>query len=468
MRVLCVAEKPSQARSVVQILSSGSFTTRNGRSRYNKNFDFQYRISGTFVQTTMTSVAGHVTEINFPINVRRWQSCNPLCLFSSPIVESVEERTKDVANNLEFEARTATHLYIWTDCDREGESIGYEVAEICRKVNPRIIVQRAHFSSVLPQEIHNAMQNPRSLDMRLVEAVRARAELDLRIGSALTRFQTLRLRSRFAAVEDKLISYGPCQFPTLGFVVDQFLRVESFVPETFWFIYLEHVKDDGKAVFTWRRQRQFDQEVCFALYAQCVQTPLARVVSARMRPQEKWRPLPLTTVELQKCCARYLRMSPDAIMSVAEGLYNQGFVSYPRTETDQFDRNMDLRGIVAKLTQYPLFAEYAHKLGNGGFQWPRHGRNNDKAHPPIHPVAAAPNLTGDAKRVYEFITRRFLACCSQNAKGNATEVEVQVASERFHTKGLAIVARNYLEVYPYDRWAESTVPVYNEGDTFEP
>ncbi|KAJ2671440.1 DNA topoisomerase 3-alpha [Coemansia sp. RSA 1085] len=460
--------RPSQARSVVQILSNGSFTTRNGRSRYNKNFDFQYRISGTFEQATMTSVAGHVTELDFPLNVRRWQSCNPLCLFTSPIVESIEERTRDIASNLELEARTATHLYIWTDCDREGEGIGYEVAEICRKVNPRIIVLRAHFSSVLPQEIHNAMQNPRGLDMRLVEAVRARAELDLRIGSALTRFQTLRLRSRFAAVEEKLISYGPCQFPTLGFVVDQFLRVESFVPETFWYIYLEHVKDDGKAVFTWRRQRLFDQEVCFAFYAQCVQTPLARVVSARMRPQEKWRPLPLTTVELQKCCARFLRMSPDNIMSVAEGLYNQGFVSYPRTETDQFDRNMDLRGIVAKLTQYPPFAEYAQKLGNGGFQWPRHGRNNDKAHPPIHPVAAAPNLTGDAKRVYEFITRRFLACCSQNAKGNATEVEVQVASERFNTKGLAIVARNYLEIYPYDRWAESTVPVYNEGDTFEP
>ncbi|KAJ2321239.1 DNA topoisomerase 3-alpha, partial [Coemansia sp. RSA 2702] len=161
-------------------------------------------------------------------------------------------------------------------------------------------------------------------------------------------------------------------------------------------------------------------------------------------------------------------MSPDAIMNVAESLYNQGFVSYPRTETDQFDRNMDLSGTVAKLTQYPPFAQYAQGLVDGGFKWPRQGRNNDKAHPPIHPVAAAPNLSGDAKRVYEFITRRFLACCSDNAKGHATEVEVEVARERFHTKGLMIIARNYLDIYPYDRWAESTVPVYAEGDTFEP
>ncbi|KAJ2118805.1 DNA topoisomerase, partial [Coemansia sp. RSA 788] len=121
MRVLCVAEKPSQARAVVQILSNGSFGTRNGPSPFNKNFDFQYRVSGDFVQATMTSVAGHVTELDFPQNARRWNACDPVYLFTSPVIETVEERTKKVARNLELEARTATHLYIWTDCDREGE-----------------------------------------------------------------------------------------------------------------------------------------------------------------------------------------------------------------------------------------------------------------------------------------------------------------------------------------------------------
>ncbi|PIA13720.1 DNA topoisomerase 3-alpha [Coemansia reversa NRRL 1564] len=468
MRILCVAEKPSQAKAVVQILGQGRAVLRNGCSVYNKNFDFQYRVSGTFVSATMTSVMGHVTKIDFPLAMRRWSSCNPATLFTAPIVQDVEEKAKDIAKNIEREARSATHLYIWTDCDREGEGIGYEIAEISKSVNARIIVKRAHFSSVLPQEIHNAMQNPRDLDMRLVNAVQARTELDLRIGSALTRFQTLRLQSRFAAVQDRVVSYGPCQFPTLGFVVDQFLRVESFVPESFWYIFLEHEKSDGKANFSWRRQRLFDQETCFALYFLCMQTPIAHVRSVRSRPKEKWRPLPLTTVELQKCCSRFLRLAPDAILSVAEGLYNQGFVSYPRTETDQFDRNMDLKDNVAKLTQYQPLSDYAQRLVDGEFRWPRQGRNNDKAHPPIHPVAPANNLTGDAKRVYEFITRRFLACCSDNAKGQATEVDVEVAGEQFHTKGLMIVARNYLDIYPYERWAESTVPVYTQGDTFEP
>ncbi|KAJ1988705.1 DNA topoisomerase 3-alpha [Coemansia sp. RSA 1358] len=469
MRILCVAEKPSQAKAIVQILSQGRHSTRDGPSVYNKNFDFEYRVSGNFVRATMTSVLGHIRDINFPQNVRKWTSCDPVQLFSAPIVKTIGEKVADIAKNLEQEARSATHLYIWTDCDREGEAIGGEVAEVCHMKNPRIIVKRAHFSSVLPQEIHNAMQNPRELDMRQIAAVEARTELDLRIGSALTRYQTLRLTSRFAAVKDKLISYGPCQFPTLGFVVDQFLRVESFVPEPFWYIFLDHAKEDGRAVFSWKRNKIFDQEVCFVLYHKCVNTPTVTITSVRSRPKEKWRPLPLTTVELQKCCARFLRMAPDKIMSTAESLYNKGFISYPRTETDQFDTNMDLRGTVTKLTQYQPFADYARRLANNGeFRWPRQGKNNDKAHPPIHPVAPANNLEGDEKRLYEFVTRRFLACCSENAKGQATEVDAMVAGELFSTKGLMIIARNYLDIYPFDRWAESTVPVYTQGDTFEP
>ncbi|KAJ2375678.1 DNA topoisomerase 3-alpha, partial [Coemansia sp. RSA 2607] len=470
MRILCVAEKPSQAKAVVQILGNGQTTMRNGPSTFNKNYDFQYRIDGTFVAATMTSVSGHLTELDFPDSMRKWHSCDPVSLFTAGLQRRVDDKLEKVERNLKQEARTATHLYIWTDCDREGEAIGSEIAQVCRAVNPRLTVRRARFSSVLPQEIHTAMQNIGTLDPRLVDAVEARVELDLRIGAALTRFQTLRLQSQFEAVKDKLVSYGPCQFPTLGFVVDQFLRVESFVAEPFWFIYLMHqTEGDGAATFTWKRTRLFDQEAALALYAQCVGVHSVRVDSVRARAKEKWRPLPLTTVELQKCCSRFLRISPDAVMTLAEQLYNQGFISYPRTETDQFDRAMNLQELVNKLTLMPQhLGDYARRLAAGEFRWPRAGRNNDKAHPPIHTVAAAPNLTGDLKRVYDFVARRFLACCSDNAKGQATEVDVSVGPERFSTAGLMITQRNYLDIYTFDRWAESTVPVYTQGQTFEP
>ena len=66
------------------------------------------------------------------------------------------------------------------------------------------------------------------------EAVEVRRELDLRIGAAFTRFQTMRLQKKFSSLTDQLISYGPCQFPTIGFVVERYKAIERFVPEPFW------------------------------------------------------------------------------------------------------------------------------------------------------------------------------------------------------------------------------------------
>ena len=75
------------------------------------------------------------------------------------------------------------------------------------------------------------------------------------------------------------------------------------------------------------------------------------------------------------------------------------------------------------------------RLNEGGFSVPRKGKNNDKAHPPIHPTAHAGNLAGDDKKVYEFITRRFLAACSKDAEGFQTTVKVECGAELFSATG---------------------------------
>lgn len=74
-------------------------------------------------------------------------------------------------------------------------------------------------------------------------------------------------------------------------------------------------------------------------------------------------------------------------------------------------------------------------LQAGGFGRPRNGKKNDQAHPPIHPTAHAGNLAGDEKRVYEFVARRFLACCSKDALGFQTTVDVKYGKEAFYATG---------------------------------
>lgn len=70
--------------------------------------------------------------------------------------------------------------------------------------------------------------------------------------------------------------------------------------------------------------------------------------------------------------------------------------------------------------------------------------------------------------MYELVTRRFLASCSTNAIGKQTTIEIQIAGEFFSTSGIVVLQRNYLEVYPYDKWTSNPLPDFEEGEEFMP
>jgi DNA topoisomerase III len=254
-------------------------------------------------------------------------------------------------------------------------------------------------------------------------------------------------------------------------VVDRYNRVRNFKPETFWLIKVTHAKDKIKVNFNWKRVHLFDRAAVTIIFEMCLDAKHATITKVQKKPTSKWRPLPLTTVELQMQGSRFLRMNSSQVMKIAEALYTKGFISYPRTETDQFPKDFDLHSIIRKQTQHGDWGQYAQGLLNGAFRTPRSGRNNDQAHPPIHPVnyAAPEVLNADEKKVYEFVVRRFLACCSDDAKGQATDIEFEWATETFHAHGLIVLERNYLDVYVYDKWESSQqLPVFTVGETFSP
>jgi DNA topoisomerase-3 len=164
-------------------------------------------------------------------------------------------------------------------------------------------------------------------------------------------------------------------------------------------------------------------------------------------------------------------MNGQEAMKIAEGLYNKGFISYPRTETDRFDKGIDLRALARKQIQDERWGSFAQGLVDGGFQQPREGRHDDKAHPPIHPItyASPAVLSPDAGRLYEYIVRRFLACCSKDAEGLATEVEILYGEETFTASGVIVLQRHYLEVFTYEKWNDSEeLPNFTVGERFQP
>lgn len=94
----------------------------------------------------MTSVSGHLMTYEFTGAYRKWHGCPPLSLFDAPVVKqcikSTEDSSEKIKQTLEKEVRTCGALVIWTDCDREGENIGFEIINVCRAVKPNIQVYR--------------------------------------------------------------------------------------------------------------------------------------------------------------------------------------------------------------------------------------------------------------------------------------------------------------------------------------
>uniref|UniRef100_A0A8C2STD0 DNA topoisomerase n=1 Tax=Coturnix japonica TaxID=93934 RepID=A0A8C2STD0_COTJA len=468
-KVLCVAEKNDAARGIADLLSNSRMRRREGFSKFNKIYEYDYQMFGQNVTVVMTSVSGHLLAHDFKLPFRKWHSCNPLALFDAEIEKYCPENYVDIKRTLEREVQQCQALVIWTDCDREGENIGFEIIHVCKAVKPNLQVFRARFSEITLHAVRRACENLTQPDQKTSDAVEVRQELDLRIGAAFTRFQTLRLRKIFPEVlADQLISYGSCQFPTLGFVVERFKAIQAFVPEAFYKIKVTHDHEDGNVVFNWKRNRLFNHTACLVLYHMCMEDPVATVVEVGSKPKSKWRPLPLDTVELEKLASRKLKINAKETMRIAEKLYTQGFISYPRTETNIFPKELNLSALIQQQTQDPNWGAFAQRILDQGGPNPRNGTKSDQAHPPIHPTKYTANLQGNEQRLYEFIVRHFLACCSQDAKGQETTVEIDIANERFIAQGLMILARNYLEVYPYEKWSDKVIPLYQKGSRFQP
>uniref|UniRef100_A0A336L9Q8 DNA topoisomerase n=1 Tax=Culicoides sonorensis TaxID=179676 RepID=A0A336L9Q8_CULSO len=467
MKILNVAEKNDAAKTISNLLSRGHVNRREGFSQYNKIYEFDCRLQNQNVKMVMTSVSGHLLGFEFSSSYRSWQSCDPKQLFDAPVMKQCPENMQKIRKTLEREVRGCARLIIWTDCDREGENIGYEIIDVCRAIKPNIQVQRAKFSEITEQSVFRALNNLVEPDKRQSDAVDVRSELDLRIGAAFTRYQTLRLQKAFPSDVTSLISYGSCQFPTLGFVAQRYREIENFIPQNFWKIKVTHTVKDITTEFVWARNRLFDKAACEALLMVCQSNPTFEVTGVISKPKNKWRPVAMDTVELEKLGSRKLKLSAKTTMTIAEKLYTGGYISYPRTETNIFSKEIDLVHLVQLHTNHPEWGEFSSKVLNWGPN-PRNGKKSDQAHPPIHPTKLATDLQGNEKKVYDLITRHFLACVSKDAVGSETIITIKITGEEFTANGLIVLERNYLEVYPYEKWTSKEIYDYKMGDQYEP
>ena len=232
-----------------------------------------------------------------------------------------------------------------------------------------------------------------------------RIEMDFRMGCAFTRYQTITFAKGFQA-KQMVISYGPCQMPTLGFVVDRYLEIKYFKPEKYWVIKANIILTEKTSVeLKWLRNNTKNYAEANIMFYNMFMNAhrgegriVGKVLKRSQNEKKRYRPYPLTTIAFQKLATDKLKMSSAEAMKIAEKLYQQGFISYPRTETNGFPPTMNLTDIIKKLKNCPTYSNYTDLLLGGAYLKPKFGKQNDQAHTPIHPVKPAdPSTLKDRK-----------------------------------------------------------------------
>lgn len=456
--VLCVAEKPSIAQGLARILGTPSRSGGGGRKQRLPVYEVDGSFEGRSCVYRVTSVAGHVYSVDFPDAFQNWKTTDPATLFSAPVVKKAEGK---VCKHLQQEAKGCDRVILWLDNDREGENICFEVLE---NVLPHLgrpshgkRVLRAKFSALTDEDVRRAMSSLCDPNEAEARAVDARQELDLKIGVAWTRFQTQYFDQRYGDLDSRLISYGPCQTPTLGFCVARHDEICRHVPEKYWAIHCEVNVEGAIVSLQWKRGRLFNQSVASVVLKSLQSERFATVEESKKKPSRKQRPVALNTVELLRVCSKQMGIGPQQTMHMAEQLYVQGYISYPRTESTAYPKSFDFHAALRPHQNHDQWGVYVQSLLQIGLENPRPG-NDVGDHPPIVPTRSATEseLGGNLYRVYEYVARHFLATISPDCTYDKLKVVWRVGTETFSSSTVDVKRDGYTLILPQEA-VQSTI-----------
>jgi len=453
---LIISEKANAAKKVAQFLAEGS--VKEGKHRSVPHHTFTWKGE----ECVSVGLKGHVLNPEYPEEYSNWQKVEPSKLIDAEILKSVSE--KGVAEAIRSLSRKADRVVIATDYDREGELIGVEALSLAFEANPKLMdhVERARFSALTPGEVNRAFDNLLEVSRELADAGEARQDIDLIWGATLTRWVS-RATKRYGSA---FLSVGRVQSPTLVLIAERERERRAFVAEPYW--ELDATLKNGGGPFAVRHARGRFKAEAEARKAYENLTDSARVTEVRQKAATRPPPTPFNTTGFLTAAAS-LGIGPSRAARIAEDLYTDGYISYPRTDNTVYPRSLDLREVLGNLKRVEGVGPYAEKLRASKKLSPTRGKKETTDHPPIYPTGYASRkaLREDRWKIYQLVVRRFLATLSGPARTLRTTLRFDSGGEPLTTSGTVVTEEGWLGVYPYSRRQDEELPALNEGDEVE-
>lgn len=457
---LIITEKNNSAQKIAEILSGGT-------AKETKSFTVPvFRWEDDEGETAVIGTGGHFVGREFPDEkkFKQWKLDLIPGLIDAPLETGPIDGKKNVIRAVQKEAKRADRLVIGTDFDREGELIGLEALEVCLEVNPDLepTLKRARYSALTKEEIENAFANLDELSYPLAHAAGARQDIDLIWGAAFTRAVSLVAK----AYGSNFLSVGRVQSPTLGLIVERELERRAHVPKPYWELYAKFEHPSGQSFEAHHATDKFwDKAEADAALAGTAGPGVVKSVTKRKSQSKP--PTPYNTNSFQVDASSRLGITPKRAMDLAQDLYDDGFISYPRTDNTIYPDSLPLEKTIRSLVKIKDFAAAAPLLDKP--LKPTRGKKFDAAHPPIYPTHALyPSaLEGPKARVYELIVRRFLATFGDPMVTESTRADIEAGSETFFVRGKVVVDPGYAGIYTYARSADEEIPALEEGQKLE-
>ena len=448
---LIIAEKSIAGQRIASILAgknvSASIESSAQLFEFSKNKE----------KFALIPLKGHIVDVDFPKQYSYWLGTD-IRKLADVEVEYVGQE-KFIISLIQKKSKEFDEVIIATDSDREGESIGLEALNFVKEKNPKIKIKRASFSAITPSDINEAFSSLGEVNYDFAESANARREVDLIWGACLTRFVSIvsgRLGNEF-------LSVGRVQSPVLALIVDREKERLKFKPEKYWEIVALFEKDKKQFEAMHKKGRIDKEEEAKRVGELKEKKGIVAGVEKKKRILKK--PSPFNTTEFLRA-ASAIGVSAGEAMNIAESLYMNGFISYPRTDNTVYPPSLNLKNTLNELLKVPEFVGNIQKIFSQKQIVASKGEKETKDHPPIHPVSAAQKLQLNERqwKVYELVVRRFLATLGEDAETENLSVEILLGKEPFIARGQVILKKGWKEFYPYSLLKEIILPSLSKGE----
>jgi len=456
--ILIVTEKPDAAQRIAEALDlkGKPATIEDGNVRY-----FQVNRDKPIV---VVPALGHLYTVmhehgrrdHYPVFNFRWAP--------RYLAERNAKHTKKWIDVISKLAEGADHFIDACDYDIEGAIIGYTLLKYACG-NKENIATRMKYSTLTKPELEKSyVEQMPHLDFAMIEAGRTRHEVDWLYGINISRALTMaanRWSGRYTT-----LSTGRVQGPTLKFLVARERSINSFVPTPYWSILADVDIKGIRYQVDYRRKIIAKKSDADAVVEACL-GKIGMMEKIDEKTMQVAAPIPFDLGSLQAEAYSLFGYTPRRTGDIAERLYLEALISYPRTSSQKLPQVIGYRQILSGLSQEPAYNRLASELLQRSELRPKEGSKQDPAHPAVYPTGNRPSRLLDEaeRRVWDLIARRFMAVFGEPGIKQNMKAAINVNGHYFYLRGRRVLKDGWMKYYkPYLRTEEVSLPPIKEGE----